>query len=213
MNNRIFPCENCGNPFYHTSLNIKCCSRECRAERLHKIKYTITPVPTDESALIPLTKGRYAIVDKDDFEELSRHIWYCGGDGYAARRETTYDESGVRMTRIVKMHRIIINAPNDVEVDHINRNRIDNRRSNLRLCTRSENATNRARQANSHGRFKGITFAKNANLWRARIHVHGKTIQLGYFQSDIDAARAYDRAAIQYFGEFALLNFPNTSML
>jgi len=103
------------------------------------------------------------------------------------------------------MHRLIMGNPQGMEVDHINGNGLDNRRCNLRVVTTSQN------QANQHARrgrssFKGVF--KQRSRWRARIHVQQKGINLGSFLTEEEAARAYDAAALHYFGEHACLNFP-----
>lgn len=104
------------------------------------------------------------------------------------------------------LHRVIMNAPPGVQVDHINGDTLDNRRCNLRLCTHKENGHNRKLQGGT-SKFKGVTWHKRDRKWQAGIRHNGKQIHLGYFNDDVEAARAYDRAARKYFGEFARVNF------
>lgn len=103
------------------------------------------------------------------------------------------------------MHRLILSAPKNLEVDHKNGNTLDNRRSNLRLCTRSQNAanipTNRAKSG-----LRGVYFSKQKNKWKATITEGGREKHLGYFLDKESAARAYDKAAEESFGDFARLN-------
>lgn len=104
------------------------------------------------------------------------------------------------------LHRILMGEPVGMEVDHINGNPLDNRRSNLRVCTRRENLQNRRVYRKRLGKFKGLNFRKNSIA--AQITFRGQVIYLGDYQTDIAAARAYDAAAREFFGEFACLNFP-----
>ena len=156
--------------------------------------------PDDGSAYIPLTRGKFALVDKSDWEWLKEQRWSYTTDGYAAGRITTKDRS------MSYMHRVIMDAPSDKMVDHINGDKLDNRRQNLRLCSLPENTANqRGRPGTS--RYKGVQQNRAGN-WQVRIQVHRKQIQLGTYQDEIEAAKVYDTAAREYFGEFARCNFP-----
>lgn len=109
----------------------------------------------------------------------------------------------------VYLHRLIIGAGSGDLVDHINRNPLDNRTANLRLATRSQNAANRGADRRRNGttsRHKGVSFNKARGKWCAYIHVDGKTRSLGRFEAEDDAARAYNKAAVEAWGEFARLN-------
>lgn len=104
------------------------------------------------------------------------------------------------------LHRFLMNAPHGLEVDHINRNGLDNKRSNLRLATKAQNSYNKFDSKNSASGFKGVYWAKDKSLWCARITVNNKAIQGGYFKCKIDAAHRYNELAVEYFKEFAYLN-------
>ena len=109
---------------------------------------------------------------------------------------------------IVGMHRVIMNAPKGMLVDHIDGNGLNNRRSNLRLCTNKENARNARPSKGGSSRYKGVCWHKAKKKYDARIEVDGKRYCLGYFADEIEAAVTYDIKAMQLFGDFAYFNFP-----
>ncbi|AYA77376.1 Fis family transcriptional regulator [Bacillus sp. Y1] len=149
---------------------------------------------------IPLTKGMVAIVDDEDFEWLSKFNWRYH-KGYASR--TTLLRYGKRKT--VLMHREIIGNVAE-QVDHIDGNRLNNTRENLRAASRSENCRNTKSRTGSTSEYKGVSFDKGNKKWRARIKVEYKEMFLGYFNNPHDAARMYNFWAKDLFGEFARLN-------
>lgn len=148
--------------------------------------------------------GKYALVDDDDFKLVSGRKWYITKFGYLL----SYVNKNGKYTHEY-MHRVIANPVNSMVVDHINRNRLDNRRSNLRICTRAENTYNSGIGKNNTTGFKGLVRTKSKK-WEARIIVKRKCISLGRYTTKEDAALAYNEAAIKYFGKFAGLN---TSLL
>ena len=155
--------------------------------------------PEDESVrLIPLSGGGYAWVDADDYEWLNQYHWRLV-NGYPSRREKQ---------REVLMHRAIMQPPPGKVVDHIDGNRRNACRANLRICTRGENQCNQRKRRKGHSRFKGVTFHKPMGKWTAQYRFKGRLYHLGYFDDEAEAARAYDYAAVQVFGEFACVNFP-----
>lgn len=156
--------------------------------------------PNDKIRYIPLTRGKFAIVDAADYERINRYRWTaspCADGGFYARRSVP---GGT-----VLMHREIMNAPKGMVVNHIDRNRLDNRQANLRVCTPQQNEFNK-RPRGGHSRFKGVY--PHGDKWQAAIKHNGKMHHLGLFDDDVEAARARDRKAFELQGEFAYLNFP-----
>lgn len=147
---------------------------------------------------IPLTKGKVALVDDDVFEYLSQWKWYCSTENRAVR--TTGDGQNQKM---IYMHREIMNAPAGIEVDHRSLNTLDNQRDNLRLSTRSQNSANKKKYSTNKSGYKGVSWSKGMKKWCAQITVNYKNICLGYFDDPVDAAKAYDSAAKERFGDFA----------
>lgn len=154
---------------------------------------------------IPLTQGKFAIVDDKDYEMLSQHKWYAhkGGRTYYAYGHT---RDGTKLHTVI-MHRAILRPRQGLQIDHCDGNGLNNQRDNLRPCTQSQNQHNRKAQGGS-SKYKGVYLQKPPNKWQSRITVDGKMIYLGLFTDEADAARAYDAKAKAFFGEFACLNFP-----
>jgi hypothetical protein len=155
---------------------------------------------------IPLTNcKKYAIVDVEDYYELSQYTWWAYEKHGGLRAVRLAKE--MCLNRPIFMHRQILNPPKDKSVDHINRNGLDNRKTNLRLATNRQNTMNR-RFKKGTSKYKGVHFRRDINRWVGQICVNYEKIYLGVFESEIEAARAYDAAAKKYFDEFAYLNFP-----
>jgi hypothetical protein len=157
-----------------------------------------------------LNKGKNTLVDIDDWIVLSQWKWkamrYANGAHYAYRQER--DDSRKLMT--ITMHRVIMSpVPEGLLVDHENHDSLDNRRRNLRHATPSQNKSNSNKykvRSDCASRFKGVSFHKHVKKWQAEIQKNHVKHQLGYFENEADAARAYDEAAKRIHGEFALTN-------
>lgn len=165
------------------------------------------PIYTDrfgDYCKIPLTKGKFAKVDPEDYIWLSQFRWHCKTNTNSIYAVRTITENG--KSKRIYMHRLIANTPCHLVCDHINHDGLDNRKKNLRNCTIKQNNANSRSAANSSSRYKGVSWDKRLSKWSASIKVDGKSISLGRFESEISAARAYDQAAKKYFGVFAFLN-------
>ena len=145
--------------------------------------------------------GKFALVDDDDFERLNKHRWHCDNYGYV---RTAIIGGGDKCR--IRMHRMIMNPPSKMEVDHIDHIVLNNQKSNLRICTHSQNQKNLKMTIQSRSGFKGVYRVKNKNGWQSAITYNGKKIRLGTYKNKIAAAKAYNKAAKKYHGEFAILN-------
>lgn len=142
---------------------------------------------------IELTKGMRAIVDDDDYERVNSLSWHFNGR-YAARREKN---------KTVLLHRLIVETPDGFVTDHINGNRLDNRKSNLRICTQSQNRANSVKPKTNTSGYKGVCFDKRLKKFRAYIRKDGKMHNLGLFLSAKEAHSVYAEKARELFGEYS----------
>lgn len=150
---------------------------------------------------IELTQGKRAKVDDEDFEELSKYKWYykdAKGGGYAVRN-SDYIKGQPRTT--IRMQRQILGTPEGFETDHINGDKLDNRRSNLRIVTKSQNQWNRKKQKGS-SQFKGVSLNKQTGKYHVSLQMNGKKIWLGYYASEVEAGKAYEDGIAKFFGKF-----------
>ena len=149
---------------------------------------------------ITLSQKKVALVDDEDFQNLSQWKWYASKDGntfYAARNDRS-----LFSRKTIVMHRVIMSAPNELQVDHINGNGLDNRKLNLRLVTPHQNNLNKGRSKHNTSGYPGVSWHKGERKWQAYIQVNEKPIFLGKFVLKDDAIKARQEAELIYFGEF-----------
>ena len=156
-------------------------------------------------------KGKKSIIDAEDKEIVDKYNWRYSQ--HTKRSDIGYVVTTARLPNgrysTFSLHRYLLGNPKGKHVDHINGDRLDNRRINLRLSTRSQNAFNvKKNPVNASSRYKGVSWSKIKNKWHARIRKDYKMNHLGYFEDEHLAALAYDKAALKMAGEFALTNFP-----
>lgn len=147
---------------------------------------------------IGLTRGKSVLVDSDDYQFLNQWNW-CFSTGYAVR----FEKGDGEKHRVILMHRVITGAPDGKFVDHINSNRLDNRKSNLRTCSPQENTWNKSFQPRNKTKLKGVRFEPDRGKYLAKIGYNGKTYNLGRYNCAEDAAMAYRLAAKKFHGEFS----------
>lgn len=139
-----------------------------------------------------------AKIDTEDIDKIKEHKWFYNRSGYA---ETKIKNKILRM-----QHKVFGKPSAGFDTDHINQDKLDNRKLNLRFCTRSQNMANRGKASTNTSGFKGVAWNKFNNKWKAQITINYKSMHLGYYKNKIKAAIAYNEAALKYFGEFASLN-------
>jgi len=154
----------------------------------------------NDIGVIHLTNGGFTVVDADMFDQLDRHNWQMDKNGYVVR--------GSRIgknTTPISMHRVVNQTPSGNKTDHKNGVKFDNRRDNLRTASNQQNGANRQIKPHS-SKFKGVTWDKSRRKWKATIKVNYKLINLGRFEREEDAGMAYNKKAVEHFGQFACIN-------
>ena len=159
---------------------------------------------------IPLTQGKVALVDDEDYEKIiSMGNWLFisnrKGSGYAAKNRCRQDKR-IGLPSVILMHREIVNAPIGVEVDHKDRDKLNNTKNNLRLATSSQQKQNMGIRRDNTSGYRGVYWDCSRNKWGVDIILENKKIHIGRFDDKNDAALAYNKKAIELFGEYAFLN-------
>lgn len=153
--------------------------------------------------VIKLTQGYETLVDDADYEELAKYSWYYkkspdGKGGYAVRN-SEYGKDKRRTT--LRLHRQLMDTPPGFETDHANGNKLDNRRSNLRIVTKNQNQWNRRKQRGS-SRYKGVSWNKQNQRWHVSLQLNGKKVWLGYYRTEEEAGEAYKAGVSKFFGKY-----------
>lgn len=151
-------------------------------------------------AFLPVSDTSVATLDIEDLASALEYssVWAASNGGYVRANKWK--------KKVVYLHRLIMRAKEGESVDHINGNPLDNRRNNLRIATHQQNMSNKGVQINSKTKVKGVFATTNSPRWRAQVRVNYKTLHLGCFDTKLEAAEAYNQAALFHFGEFAKLN-------
>lgn len=163
-------------------------------------------VAKDLNAKVIRIKDKEVIVDSDDYEELSKYNWYIDSNNRVNRNRLKGESYPCSH---ILMHRQIMKAQKGDSIDHINRNPLDNRKSNLRFCTQSENERNKPKRnyKKATSKYKGVRFKKGRNkCWECRVKFNGKELYLGSFYTEEECALRYNEFALEHYGEFAVLN-------
>jgi hypothetical protein len=179
----------------------KICAWPVMAYRKHKYGYAYRR--------INLGEGEWTILDQEDYYWLNHYKWSVVNNDKKMYAVRIIRKEEFGKIKPMFLHREIMQPAKGLLVDHRNSDGLDNRRSNLRPATHSQNSYNRAKKKNTSSQFNGVSWTKGRNRWRVSIRNNGKSVSLGYFDNEIDAAKAYDMAAKKYHGEFARLNFPD----
>lgn len=177
--------------------NTKSCGCLNRENRIrsgkNNKKYIHFDMDSEEYGIGIMNNGEKFYFDKEDYDKIKDICWH---------RQKGYVVGHLNGPN-VSLHRYILGVEDNRVVDHINHNKLDNRKSNLRICTQSENAKNRTINKNNKSGYTGVSFCKRYGKWMARIKVNYKSITLGYYENINDAIEARKKAEIEYFGEFS----------
>ena len=152
---------------------------------------------------IELANGEIAIIDEEDWLLVAQYKWRL-----LEKRYTKYAQANIKKNgkwRTMRMHRLIMNCPRNIQIDHIDHDGLNNRKSNLRFATNQQNNFNR-KGYDTSSKYKGVTWRTKLKKWEAQIQTKGKSKYLGYYANENDAARAYNKMAVQVFGEYAYVN-------
>jgi hypothetical protein len=149
----------------------------------------------DKTYGVPLTKGKQAIIDKEDIAVVKDYGWCSEYRGYAV--------ATINNKRVL-MHRLIMNCPDNMEVDHINEDKLDNRKINLRVCLRKENVANIKRIKTNKTGYRGVSYNKKIRAYQSYIYINNKHVYLGKFKTIEEAAEAYKKASLEYHKEFSV---------
>ena len=166
----------------------------------------------DSYGICHMSHGKSFLFDIEDLPHVQAHYWAATTSGYAAHFYYERKEKNKRVRRLLFFHRLIMGKPNGMDVDHINGDKLDNRKKNLRICTSHNNDCNHCAPKNNTSGFVGVSYSQYHKGWRAYITIYGKQISLGIFDNIEDAVEARRLAEKQYFGEFSRMNYQSEAM-
>lgn len=149
---------------------------------------------------LKLSNGGYTIIDNIDYELVKNYKWYK-----IKKRNTWYARTCIQK-KCVYIHRLIMNHPEGMMIDHLDGNALNNRRNNLRICTVGQNNRNTRKRKGGTSKYKGVSWCKEKMKWVAHIKVNYKSKNMGCFNNEIEAAEAYNKAALLHFGDYAYIN-------
>lgn len=158
---------------------------------------------------IALNQNKFTIVDDEDFEHLNQWRWFATkrGNSFYAERSQRVGKRKLGKSKGFKIHRLIMGITDPLVLcDHIDGDGLNNQKSNLRLCNRSQNNCNRRSSKNSSSKFKGVSYHRITKMWQSSMTKDKKSIYIGLFRTEVEAAIAYNKKAIELHGEFANLN-------
>lgn len=175
----------------------KDCSKKSSLKNIEKeiqnnsyiVKGVVTEILIDNKNLV-------CLIDTEDLSKTQIGKWYVNSKGYIVNKKD----------RNIRLHRLVLGITNDLLIDHINGNKLDNRKANLRICDKFQNQHNRNKSRNNTSGYKGVYYDKERNCWGASIMCHNKKYHLGRFSSKELAATAYNEAALKLHGDFAKIN-------
>lgn len=215
---KIINCTKCRTRFHphptRTCPPHDVCGQCKRQERYGLTNHTVVrpkETPSGKKVQIALSQNQFTIVDEEWYAYLMQWKWHISRQGYAVCNVHVKGSGRKHAKSIcVLMHRLILDAPEGIEVDHIDRNRLNNTIGNLRLAKRGQNAANSSLRKDKTSKYLGVSYFARDNKWDAQITVNYKSIFLGRYDTEEEAAIVRDEAALQHFGEYAHLNFPIT---
>lgn len=146
---------------------------------------------------ITLSDGKICLIDEEDLERIKKHSWCASSNGGGR----IYAQTRIN-TKTIYMHRFILSAPKGTMIDHRNGNPLDNRKSNLRFCTKSENSLNSKQRVRRYSAYRGVTYDKERNKWLAQLKVNSVKVLSKRFATELEAAQAYKDAVAQHCSEF-----------
>lgn len=168
--------------------------------------YSQSSIGTDANQVVSLSKGKFAIIDAQDADYINQWKWTYLSSGYAFRRKYLGVVDGKEQSEYILMHRLLMDCPEGYEVDHINHNRLDNRKSNLRIVTRAQNTHNAGIRSDNTSGHKNIYWYKAYKKWMVTVGANGKSHFIGYYDKLDEAVEAKKLAIKRLHGEYANVN-------